>query len=397
MIDVEAERAETPGSLDGVFLDSAGSSLPPRRVVEAVVAHLRREAEVGGYRAAAERRAELEALYVSIGQLLGCAPDAVALTDSATRSWIQFVSSLRWQPGDRVLVCGVEYASNAIPFLQLARADGIRVEVVPSDATGRLDLSALEAMLDERVRLVSVVHVPANSGMVNPVREVVELAHRAGALVVLDACQSVGQLAVDVTDLGVDALSATGRKWLRGPRGTGLLYVAPRLLAELEPVAADLRGATWTGATTYELTAGATRFELWEHNVGARLGLGVAVEHLLELGVDHVEKAVSGRAAHLRDGLAALPGVAVHDRGDDLCGIVSFTVDGLRPEQVRDELAARGMTVSVSVAGSTLLDMEARGLASVVRASPHYFVTEQQLDQAIEAVRALEPRSGLLA
>jgi len=389
VIDVEAERAETPGSLDGVFLDSAGSSLPPRRVVEEVVSYLRREAEVGGYRAAAERSGDLASLYASIGQLLGCAPHALALTDSASRAWIQFVASLRWRSGDRVLVCGVEYASNAIPLLQRARADGIRVEIVPSDATGRVDLSALEAMLDERVRLVSLVHVPANSGMVNPVREIVELAHVAGALVLLDACQSVGQLAVDVTELGVDALSATGRKWLRGPRGTGLLYVAPRLLAELEPAAADMRGATWTGALTYELAPDATRFELWEHNVGARLGLRVAVQHLLDLGVDNVEKTVRGRAAQLRSGLVTTPGVAVHDRGDDLCGIVSFTVDGLRAEQVRDELAARGVTVSVSVAGSTLLDMEARGLASVVRASPHYFVTERQLDQAIEAVRAL--------
>jgi cysteine desulfurase len=388
VIDVEAERAQTPGSLGGIFLDSAGSSLPPRRVIEEMVSHLRREAEVGGYRAAAERSEDLEELYASIGQLLGCASHTLALTDSATRAWIQFVTSLRWRPGDRVLVCGVEYASNAIPLLQRARADGIRIEVVPSDPTGRVDLAALEAMLDERVRLVSLVHVPTNSGLVNPVREVVELAHRAGALVLLDACQSVGQFAVDVTDLGVDALSATGRKWLRGPRGTGLLYVAPRLLTQLEPAAADMRGATWTAATTYELTADATRFELWEHSVGARLGLRVAVEHLLGLGVDNVEKTVRGRAAHLRAGLVEVPGVAVHDHGDDLCGIVSFTLDGRRAEQVRDELAARGVTVSVSAAGSTLLDMEARGLESVVRASPHYFVTERQLDQTIEAVRA---------
>lgn len=389
MIDVDAERRETPGCLDQVFLDSAGSSLPPRAVVEEAVGHLRREAEVGGYRAAAERAEDLRQVYAGLGRLLGCDPEGIALTDSATRSWNQVVTALPWRPGDRALVCGVEYASNAIALLQRARHDGVTVERVPSDPTGRVDLDALERLLDERVRLVSLVHVPTSSGLVNPVREVVELAHRTGALVLLDACQSVGQLAVDVGELGVDALTGTGRKWLRGPRGTGFLYLHPRLLASLEPAAADLRGATWTSESTYDLAAGGARFELWEHDVAARLGLRVAVDHLLDLGVDEVERSVRGLARHLRAALATVPGVAVHEHGEDLCGIVSFTVAGRDPEQVRASLADAGVTVSVSHASSTLLDMEERGLAAVVRASPHYFVTEEQLDRAAAAVAAL--------
>jgi len=389
VIDVEVERAQTPGCLDQVFLDSAGSSLVPRRVVDEVVSHLRREAEVGGYRAAAERAEDLDALYGSLGRLLGCPAGSIALTDSATRSWIQFVAALRWRPGDRVLVSGVEYASNAIPLLQRVRADGIAVEVLPSDSTGRVDPGALQEMLDDRVRLVSLVHVPTNSGLVNPVREVVDLAHGAGALVLLDACQSVGQLAIDVADLGVDALSATGRKWLRGPRGTGFLYVAPHLLHDMEPFAADLRGATWTSATEYRLRDDAARFELWEHDVAGRLGFRVAVEHLLGLGPEEVEKTVRGLAAHLRTNLTDVPGVELREQGDDLSGIVSFTMDGLAAGQIRDSLAASAVTVSVSGAATTLLDMQARGLQDVVRASPHYFVTEAQLDHAVESVRRL--------
>lgn len=389
MIDVTAERRATPACRDQVFLDSAGSSLPPDAVVDEVVGHLRREAEVGGYRAAAERAEDVQGLYDALGRLLGCAPGEVALTDSATRSWNQLATALPWRAGDRVLVSGVEYASNAIALLQRARHDGVSVEPMPSDPTGRVDLAALERMLDERVRLVSLVHVPTNSGLVNPVREVVELAHAVGALVLLDACQSVGQLVVDVAELGVDALSGTGRKWLRGPRGTGFLYVAPRLLASLEPAAADLRGATWTSPSTYDLAPDATRFELWEHDLAARLGLRVAVDHLLGLGVDQVERRVRGLTAHLRAALATVPGVALHDRGEDLCGIVTFTVAGLDPDRVRSGLAEAGVTVTVSHASSTRLDMDARGLAAVVRASPHYFVTEEQLDDAVAAVRAL--------
>jgi len=390
-IDLDAVRAETPGCLDQVFLDSAGSSLPPERVVDEVVAHLRREAAVGGYRAAAERADDLADVAGSVGRLLGCTPDSVALTDSATRAWNLLVTALPWQPGDRVLVCGVEYASNAIVLLHLAHTHGISVEVVPSDASGRVDLCALEAMLDERVRLVSLVHVPTNGGLVNPVAPVVTLAHSVGALVLLDACQSVGQLTIDVGALGVDALSGTGRKWLRGPRGTGFLYLRPSLAATLEPTAADLRGAVWTSDSTYELRPDAARFELWEYDVAARLGLRVAVDYLLSLGADVVERSVRSRAAYLRSSLATVPGVDVHDHGDDLCGLVSFTVAGSAPEAVKAALEEVGVTVTVSGLPSTRLDMTARGLPAVVRASPHYFVTTDQLDRAVDEVRALTP------
>lgn len=386
MIDIEAEQALTPASRDRVFLDSAGSSLVPTPVLDAVVGHLRREAEVGGYRAADERAEDLAALPVAIGRLLGCDGDLVALTDSATRAWSLFVTALDWQPGDRVLICGNEYASNAITLLQRARADGVSVEVVPTTADGDPDPEALAAMLDDRVRLVSLVHVATNSGHVTRARETVDLAHAAGALVLLDACQSVGQLATDVAALGVDALSATGRKWLRAPRGTGFLYVRRAVLDGLEPLAVDMRGGTWTGASTYELRPDATRFELWETDVAGRLGLKAAVDHLLALGPAQVEAAVRDRAAALRAGLSAIPGVRLQDVGPDLGGIVTFTAAGHEPAQLRDTLAAADVTVSVSVRSSTRLDMTARGLESVVRASPHYFVSPDQIALAVDAV-----------
>jgi selenocysteine lyase/cysteine desulfurase len=389
VIDLAAERAQTPGCAGQIFLDSAGSSLPTTRVTAAVVAHLQREAQVGGYRAAKERSEDLEALPASVGRMLGCEPDLVALTDSATRAWNQFVTAVRWAAGDRVLICGTEYGSNAIALLQRAHAAGVSVEVVPNDSTGLVDLGALEELIDERVRLVSLVHVPTNSGQTAPVRDVVELAHRAGTLVLLDACQSVGQLAIDVDELGVDALSASGRKWLRAPRGTGFLYVRRDVLDGLEPAAADMRGATWTTPDSYEIESGARRFELWEYDVAGRLGLKEAVDHLLDLGIDEVEQTVRARAADLRRALSDVPGATVRDVGPDLSGIVSFTLDGVDPDRVRDELARQSVTVTVSDVASTRLDMTERGLAAVVRASPHYFVSPEDIQHAVEAVAAI--------
>ncbi|QNG17889.1 aminotransferase class V-fold PLP-dependent enzyme [Rhodococcus triatomae] len=389
-IDLERVRRDTPGCRERVFLDSAGSSLPPTPVLEAMVAHLHREARVGGYVAAAERADDLSGLKVSLARLVAADAASIALCDSATRAWNDFFQAVPLAAGDRVLVTEVEYAGNAIAVLQRARAVGASVDVVPSDDHGRIDLDALDRMLDERVRLVSLVHVPTNGGLVNPVREVADLAHEHGALVLLDACQSVGQLALDVVELHVDALSATGRKWLRGPRGTGFLYVRPDL--QIEPAELDLHSAEWTAPDSYRIAGDASRFEFWEADVAARLGLGAAVDYLLELGVDEVERAVRAGADRVRADLSDIPGVSVRDLGEQRCGIVSFTVDGFDPTEVRDALAARDVVVTVSARTSTLLDMSARGLDAVVRASPHYFCSDEDLDVFVGAVREIAGR-----
>ncbi|MGW4370652.1 aminotransferase class V-fold PLP-dependent enzyme [Nocardia takedensis] len=392
MLDVTRVRADTPGydsDPNLVFLDSAGSSLPSRVVLDTVVSHLRREAEIGGYRAATERLDDLADVKTAIAELLRAEPEGIALSDSASRSWADFFYAVPLAAGDRVLISGSDYASNAIAALQRARETGAVVERIPSDGSGQIDLDALAAMLDDRVKLVSILHAPTNGGLVNPAAEATALAHSVGALVLLDACQSAGQIPLDVTELGVDALSVTGRKWLRGPRGTGFLYVRPDLAATLHPQRLDLHSASWTAPSEYELAPDATRFEFWECDVAARLGLGAAVRYLLDLGPDEVYAAVAARAEHLRKALPQIDGVTVRDLGIRHSGIVSFTVDGVDPLAVRDRLAEQNITVTVSHAGSTLLDMTSRGLAAVVRASPHCFVGFDELDRFVAAVAGL--------
>ncbi len=387
MIDLTAAQADTPACRRGVFLDSAGSSLPPVQVLDEVIGHLHREAEVGGYRAHDERLADLEAGYGVLATLLGCEPDEVAFTDSATRSWLTAFDAVPLSAGDRVLVTEVEYAGNAIPLLHRAAEVGATVEPVPSTPAGEVDVDALRAMLDERVKLVSLVHVPTNCGLVAPVEPVAAAAHEVGALVLLDACQSVGQVPVDAAALGADMISGTGRKWLRGPRGSGFLVVRREVLPRLRPRQVDLRSGTWTAPDRYELRSDARVFELWESSVADRLGLLAAARYALALGVDAIAAAVRERAEHLRAGLSALPGVTVHDQGTRRCGIVSFTVDGATPREVEAHLATRGVTVTVTDVTSTQYDMTRRALPEVVRASPHYFVSEEQLDEAVAALR----------
>jgi cysteine desulfurase / selenocysteine lyase len=384
MIDLATVRADTPGSHRGVFLDSAGSSLPPVQVLDAVVNHLRREAEIGGYRAADERATDLADGYRVLAAALGCEPEEVAFTDSATRSWLTVFDAVPLSEGDRILCTEAEYAGNAIPLLRRAAEVGATVSPIPSDASGAVDVEALRAMLDERVRLVSLVHVPTNGGLVNPVTPVVEAAHEVGALVLLDACQSAGQL--PLTGLDADIITGTGRKWLRGPRGTGFLVVRNRVRDRLRPRQVDLHSGTWVGPDTFELRDDARVYELWESNIADRLGLIAAFRYALELGFDKIAAAVQDRANHLREGLSALPGVTVQDLGAERCGIVTFTVDGVAARTVRDQLREKGVTTTVSGVTSTQFDMTRRGLDEIVRASPHYFVSPDQLDEAVTAV-----------
>ncbi|MEV0681389.1 aminotransferase class V-fold PLP-dependent enzyme [Actinosynnema sp. NPDC050436] len=385
MIDLNAVRADTPAASRRVFLDSAGSSLPPRPVLDAVVGHLEREAEVGGYVAAREREDDLEAGYGVFAELLGAEPDEIAFTDSATRSWLAAFDAVPLAAGDRVLITEVEYAGNAVPILHRAHEVGASVETIPSDARGQVDVEALKELLDERVKLVSLVHVPTNSGLVNPVREVVEAAHGVGALVLLDACQSIGQLPVRADELGVDLISGTGRKWLRGPRGTGVLVVRRSAREVLRPRLVDLRSGEWVGPREYRLREDARVFELWEAAVADRLGLIAAARYALDLGVDEIRREVADRADRLRRGLAQVPGVELRDIGEQRSGIVTFTA-GRPVVELREALAGHGVVVSTSHVGSTLLDMTRRGLDGVMRASPHYFVEPAQVDQAVEAV-----------
>ena len=386
MIDLAAVRADTPGASRGVFLDSAGSSLPPRPVLDEVIGHLRREAEVGGYVAAQERADDLEAGYRVFADLLGAEPDEIAFTDSATRSYLLALDAVPLGAGDRVLITEAEYGSNAIQLLHRARRVGAEVVAVPSDASGQVDVAALAGLLDERVKLVSLVHVPTNSGLVNPVAEVAAAARSAGALVLLDACQSVGQLPVRADELGVDLLSTTGRKWLRGPRGTGVLVVRRAARDRLRPTLVDSRGGEWVGPREVRLRSDARVFELWESDTAARLGLVAAARYALGLGLGAIAEAVRDRAGRLRAGLAELPGVRVRDIGEQQAGLVTFTVEGRSADDVRAALAGEGVTVTASRRGSTLLDMTRRGLDEVVRASPHYFIEPAQVDRAVAAV-----------
>src|SRR6266542_3906789 len=341
-LDVDRARAETPGCRSVVHLNNAGASLPPQPVLDAVIDHLRLEASIGGYEAAADQGPAIEHAYDAVATLLGA-----------------------------------------------RREEIVRVEVVPDDPSGQLDVEALRGLLDERVKLIAINHVPTHNGLVNPAAEIGKVAREAGVPYLLDACQSVGQMPVDVAEIGCDLLSATGRKFLRGPRGTGFLFVSERVLERLDPPFLDLHAADWTAPDEYVVRPDARRFESWESSLACRVGLGAAVDYALGFGLDAVQERVTGLAAGLRERLRAIPGVTVHDRGERLCGIVTFSVAGHEAGEVAAALARQRINVSQSRPEAARYDFEARGLPALVRASAHYYNAEDELEALARVVEAL--------
>ncbi len=377
--DLERARHETPGCSHVLHLNNAGSSLMPQPVLDATVAHLQLEAQIGGYEAAAQHKEQLEHAYDAAATLLNCSRDEIAFVENATRAWDMAFYSIPFHPGDRILTAMAEYASNYIAYLQVSQKTGVRVEAIPDDEHGQISLDALRNALDERVRLIAITHVPTSGGLVNPVVEVGKIAREANVLYLVDACQSVGQMPIDVQQIGCDMLSATGRKYLRGPRGTGFLYVRKDVLEHLEPPFLDLHSATWVARDRYEMRSDARRFENWETNYAGKIGLATAIDYALQWDLNNTWRRVKTLAYQLRSQLSPIPGAIVRDRGIQQCGIVTFTLDGKEPEEIQRHLRQQNINVSVVVRNSTLLDLEARGLDKLVRASVHYYNTEDEI------------------
>ncbi|AYY14132.1 aminotransferase class V-fold PLP-dependent enzyme [Actinobacteria bacterium YIM 96077] len=388
-IDVASARADTPGCNTVVHLNNAGAALPPQPVLDAVIGHLELEATSGGYEAQGQASEQAERFYTAVAELIGAQADEIAYVENATRAWDMAFYAIPFRPGERILTTTSEYPANGIAFQQAARRHGVRVDVVPDDSHGQISIDALKSELAAGdVRVVAVNHVPTHNGLVNPAQEIGELCRAAGALYLLDACQSVGQLAVNVDEIGCDLLSATGRKFLRGPRGTGFLYARRDVIETLEPPFLDHHAATWTAPDTYEIREDAKRFETWERFVAGQIGLGVAAGYAAALGPHAIEERVTWLANRLREQLSAVPGVTVRDRGARRCGIVTFSMEGHDPDDVVRLLLEHGINVSWSRVSALQFDPAA---VPIVRASVHYYNTEDELDRVVDTLARIRP------
>ncbi|SDD53960.1 aminotransferase class V-fold PLP-dependent enzyme [Kordiimonas lacus] len=382
-------REQTPGTNTTLHLDNCGSALMPAPVIDAIEAHLAQEIYHGGYVAQEQQSQALEGAYEAIAGLLGANRSEMALTGSAVEAWAKAFYSVPFERGDNIVTAFNEYCSNFVSFLQLRDRFGLEIRVARADAEGKLDVDHLESLVDSRTRLIAIAMVPSSSGQVNPVADVGRVARDRDVLYLLDACQAVGQMRVDVGEIGCHMLTGTSRKFLRGPRGVGFLYVQADTLKRLDPAFLSNQAAVWVSEDSYDLRADAGVFEDWERSVVNQLGFGAAVKYLQQLGPDICFERTQAMAAYLREGLYGIKGVVGTCPPDATAAIVTFNKTGLQAVDVKKRLAADGINVQVANVIHTRLDLGARGIETTVRVSPHYYNTREEVDRFLNAVEAL--------
>ena len=384
-------RADTPGCLERNHLNNAGASLMPSVVLEAMLSHLRLESVRGGYEAEALAAAGVQDAYGAVAALLGCTSENIAIVENATVAIAQAMSAIELRPGDRVVTTNADYGSNQLMLLRLVQRFGIELRRASDLSEGGVDPEAVRELLkDGRCRLVVVTWVPTNSGLVQPVEEVARICAEAGVPCLVDATQAVGQIPIDVAALRCTFLAATARKFLRGPRGIGFLYVSPKALEQgLLPLFPDIQGLRWAAPDRFELLPGARRFENWEFAYALVLGLGAAARYAAGVGVELGGTRARELAARARERLGGLDRVRILDRGARLAAIVSFSVEGFSAVELARELRQRGINTGASLRQYAVIDMDAKRAADSVRVSPHYFNTEDELEELALALEEM--------
>ncbi|MBO9202135.1 MULTISPECIES: aminotransferase class V-fold PLP-dependent enzyme [Niastella] len=382
-------RSETAGTLGRIHFNNAGASLPPDVVVQTMVDFLREEALLGGYEIEAKYRAQLDHTHELIAQLVNANRNEIALVENASAAWDIAFNGLTFQPGDELIVSEMEYISNILGLLNAQKQYSVVIKVISNDAAGNFPLTELEAAITDRTRLIAVTHIPSTAGNVLPVAAIGEIARKHNILYLLDACQSVGQVPVDVQAIGCDMMAVTGRKYLRGPRGSGFLYVRREIQDTLKVLFFDGRTISSVNQQDFVVRADARRFEWYEKNPAIVLGLQKAVEYLLNIGIDRVWQRVQHLSTLFRQRLQAIEGIEVHDQGDVLGGIVTFSATGMTAKDVRAKLATKNINVHLGLANSTLYYMNRKGLDGIVRASIHYYNTEEEIDRVCQELAGM--------
>ncbi|WFB06113.1 aminotransferase class V-fold PLP-dependent enzyme [Streptomyces sp. LX-29] len=388
-------RADTPGCEHVVHFNNAGCGLMARPVLDTVLDHLNLEARIGGYEAAAAQAEQVRAFYTEIAALINTTPDNIAFAGSATHAYANALSAIPFEAGDTILTTRDDFISNQIAFLSLRKRFGVRIVHAPDAPEGGVDVAAMAALMRSlQPRLVTATHVPTNSGLIQPISEIGRHCRELDLLYLVDACQSVGQLPLDVDEIGCDMLTATCRKFLRGPRASGFLYVSDRVLqAGYEPLFIDMHGARWTAPDRYQPVASAARFEEWEFPYATVLGCAAAVRYARAVGIDAIAHRTPALARRLRDRLQTVPGVRLLDRGPRLAALVTFAVEGWRPQEFKAAVDAFGINSALSFREFAQYDFGDKDVDWCLRLSPHYYNTEDEVDRVADAVAELVRRS----
>ncbi|WP_340104753.1 aminotransferase class V-fold PLP-dependent enzyme [Rhodohalobacter sp. 8-1] len=383
-------REDTPGCTYRNHLNNAGAALMPQPVIDTVQNHLELESRIGAYEAGDAASEDIQKAYTSVGELIGADSKNVAVVENATVATSQALSAFEFESGDTIITTNVDYSSNQIMLLNLSKRFGVDIMRAEDLPEGGVDPASVRRLIRKhRPKLMLMSWIPTNSGLVQDATSVGGICREENVPIILDACQAVGQIAVDVKELKCDFLAATSRKFLRGPRGMGFLYVSDRVLEKnMYPLFPDTHGARWTGPETFRLEEGAKRFENWEFPHALLLGMGMAAEYANQIGVEVIAQRATELGDYTRGKLTDIPGVRVLDYGNQKCAIVSATFEEIEADVLVQKLRERNINTSSAFRTSGVIDMNSKKANAVLRISPHYYNRRDEVDQVVDELRS---------
>lgn len=389
-MNIQKIRKDTPGLQSLIHFNNAGCSLPVQSQLDIICNYLQEEAITGGYRLQAQHQEVINQFYQRAAQLINAKADEIAITGNASEAFNHILYSIPFEKGDVIITSEVEYSNNFINYINLKNSKGIEIVMLRNLANGDFDLAALEHAISDRVKLLAITHIPTSSGVVVPVEAIGAIAKKHNILYLVDACQSIGQIPFDVEKVGCDFASATARKYLRGPRGLGFLYVKKSVIPSLKPKSLDNVTAHWKIDQRVELEQKAIMFEHWEKSYALVEGFSEALRYLLDLGVAHTWARIQELSTYARQELGQVSGVRVLDQGTHKCGIVTFNKKGLDPLDIQKALQKQSINTSATLPFSSLTDLHYRGLdGGALRASIHYFNTKEEIEVLLKEIDRL--------
>ncbi len=380
MMNIEQIRKDTPGVPKLIHFNNAGASLVTQQVIDATINFIHEDAITGGYRITNEKATEINNFYTQAAKLINASPNEIALTQNATSSLNLALYSIPFQKGDVIITSELEYGNNFINYLHLKEQKGIEIRIFKHELNGSFDLNAFEKLIDNKVKLIAITHIPTSNGIIAPAEEIGKLAKKYQVLFMVDACQSIGQIPFDVEKIGCDFATATSRKYLRGGRGLGFLYVRQSVIEQLEPVFLELLYTNWQNANDYQLNKSAKMFETWEKPFAAMMGFTAALKYANDLGIDNIWSRIELIANYLREQLQTIEDITVHDIGQKQGGIVTFSKAGISPEDLQKHLQSFNINSSVTARFSSVLEMDKRNISAANRTSVHYYNTKEEVD-----------------
>lgn len=390
MLDIEKLRRETPGAKYVTHFDNAGAALPCHDTVQVVTNYINKEARTGGYAMQFANEASFQKFYSNAAQLINCRPDEISLTIGASDAQAKILYSFPFKRGDVVVTTEIEYSNNFMNLLNLKKQKGIKIRVIKNEKDCSFDLEKFENAIDDKVKLIAATHIPTSSGQIAPVEAIGKIAKKYKIPYLLDACQSIGHCPVDVQKIGCDFATATSRKYLRGPRGLGFLFVKKSAMQMLTPPTVESWFATWQSKTAYEVERTNKMFEGFEKPYSNIVGLATAIDYQNQLGIEATWERIQMLSKLLRLKLNSLKSVKIVDPKVNLSGIVTFVKKGVDCEKIHQNLAAQKINVSVTRPFSSLIDMKKRKLNEAIRASVHYYNTKEEIDKLVEAIDSIK-------